>query len=54
MSPYEMEDFLSEGTITRIATTKPHSPHITSVCYLWEKNHLLIIIVKGSIKESKK
>ncbi len=52
MSPQEMEDFLSEGNVARIATIKPdNSPHITPVWYLWENNQLLIAISKGSLKE---
>jgi len=53
MSPEEMEDFLSESNIARIATVKPDiSPHVTPVWYVWEKNQLLIMIGKGSVKES--
>jgi len=53
MSPHEIEDFLSESNIARIATVKPDgSPHVTPVWYLWENNQLLILIMKGSVKES--
>ena len=52
MSPQEMEGFLSEKNLARIATVKPdNSPHVTPVWYLWENNQLLIPIVKGSVKE---
>ncbi len=52
MSPREMEDFLSEKNLARIATVKPdNSPHVTPVWYLWEENQLLVPIVKGSVKE---
>ena len=51
MSPEEIEDFLSEGNIARIATVKPdNSPHVTPVWYLWENNQLLIAIPKDSVK----
>ena len=53
MSPREIEDFLSEGNIARIATVKPdNSPHVTPVWYLWENNQLLMTIQKDSVKES--
>jgi len=53
MSPQEMESFLSEKNLARVATVRPdNSPHVTPVWYLWENNELLIPIVKGSVKES--
>ena len=53
MSPEEIEDFLSESNIARIATVRPNNlPHVTPVWYLWENNQLLIAIMKGSVKES--
>jgi nitroimidazol reductase NimA-like FMN-containing flavoprotein (pyridoxamine 5'-phosphate oxidase superfamily) len=40
MSPQEIEDFLSEGNIARIATVKPdNSPYITPVWYLCMHAH---------------
>ncbi|MGD8544079.1 MAG: PPOX class F420-dependent oxidoreductase [Candidatus Bathyarchaeota archaeon] len=51
MSPQEIEEFLSQGNIARIATVKPdNSPHVTPVWYLWENNQLLIAIPKDSVK----
>ncbi len=51
MSPQEIEDFLSEGNIARIATVKPdNSPHVTPVWYLWENNQLWMTIPKDSVK----
>jgi len=53
ISSNEIEDFLSESNIARIATVKPDgSPHVTPVWCLWENNQLLILIMKGSVKES--
>jgi len=52
MSSQELEDFLSESNLARIATVKPDgSPHVTPVWCLWEDNRLLIAIPKGSVKE---
>ncbi len=51
MSAQEIEDFLSEGNIARIATVKPdNSPHVTPVWYLWENNQLWMTIPKDSVK----
>jgi PPOX class probable F420-dependent enzyme len=51
MSSQEIEDFLSDGHMARIATVKPgNSPHVTPVWYLWENNQLLMTIPKDSVK----
>ncbi len=51
MTKEEMEEFLSEGHIARIATVKKDgSPHITPVWFLWEDEELIIVTYKGSAK----
>jgi hypothetical protein len=51
MSAVEMNDFLSESRIARIATVKPdNSPHVTPVWYLWENGQVLITVMKDSVK----
>jgi len=51
MSHHEMEKFLAESHLARIATIKPHgTPHVTPVWYLWQNNQLLISIVMNSVK----
>lgn len=51
MSSQEIENFLSDGHMARIATVKPdNSPHVTPVWYLWENNQLLMTIPKDSVK----
>ena len=51
MSREEIEDFLSQGNMARIATVKPdNTPHVTPVWYLWENNQLQLTIQKDSVK----
>jgi len=53
MTPQEIESFLSEKNLARIATVRPNgAPHVTPVWYIWENNELLIPIIRGSVKES--
>jgi len=51
MTKEEMEEFLSEGHIARIATVKKDgSPHITPVWFLWESGELIIVTYADSLK----
>ena len=51
MSSEEIEDFLNERYVARIATIKPNgSPHVTPVWYLWKNKQLLISIGEDSVK----
>ena len=52
MTAQEIEDFLAEKHLARIATIGSNSaPHVTPVWYLWEAKHLSMIIPKGSVKQ---
>ena len=51
MSKKEMERFLSEGSIARIATVKKDgSPHVAPVWFLWEDGKLIMVTYKDSAK----
>lgn len=51
MTEAEMEDFLSQGYLARIATIKQDgSPHVTPVWFLWENGELIIVTYRDSLK----
>ncbi len=51
MTDTEMEDFLSQGHLARIATVKRDgSPHVTPVWFLWENGELIIVTYRSSLK----
>jgi PPOX class probable F420-dependent enzyme len=51
MSPKEIEDFLNEKNVARIATVKPNnSPHVSPVWYLWDNKLLFMSIGENSVK----
>jgi len=51
MTREEMEEFLSQGHIARIATVKKDgSPHVVPVWFLWEGGELIIVTYPNSVK----
>jgi len=51
MTREEMEEFLSQGHIARIATVKQDgSPHVVPVWFLWEGGELIIVTYPNSVK----
>ena len=51
MSSHELNNFLTETHLARIATVQPDgSPHVTPVWYLWNAPYLLIAVVSTSRK----
>jgi len=51
MTRQEMEEFLSEAHIARIATVKKDgSPHVAPVWFLWEGGQLVIVTYTDSLK----
>jgi len=51
MSRQEMEEFLSQAHIARIATVKRDgSPHVAPVWFLWESGELIIVTYADSLK----